>query len=99
MADIKTPNSESHKYPLAEMDLDCERSFVALEASKQNSRQQSSERLEEDKHYTVILNEDEKGYLDPNARIILLNQHCLKFLSVIPTKKKFLPSVQKFTSP
>ena len=75
------------------MDSDCEGFFVAPEASKKKSRQQSSERPEKEKHYTLILDEDEEGYSDPNARITLLNQRTQKPLSVITTEEEFLASV------
>ena len=80
------------------MDLNCERSSVVLESSKEKSRQQLEKRSIKEKHYTVILDDDKKGGLDPNARITLLNQHNQKPLSAITTKEKFLNSVQKFTS-
>ena len=87
------------KYPLVEMNSDCERSSVALEGSTGKSRQQSSEKPEEEEYYTVILDEDEKGYSDLNAQITLLNQYTRKLLSVITTEEEFLSSIQKFTSP
>ena len=81
------------------MDSDHEGSSVAPESSKRKSRQQSAERPEEEEHYTVILDEDEEGYSDPNARITLLNQRTRTPLLVITTGEEFLSSVQKFTSP
>lgn len=78
--------------------MDYEKSFVILEGFKEKSQQQLEKRQIEEKHYTVILDNDEKGGLDPNVRITLLNQRTQKLLSVITTKKEFLSSIQKFTS-
>ena len=55
------------------MDLDREGISVVPEGSKRKSRQQSPERPKEEEHYTVILDEDEKGYSDRNVGITLLN--------------------------
>lgn len=47
----------------------------------------------------VILDNDEESDLDLKIRVILLNQHTQKPLSVITIEKEFLNSIQKFTSP
>lgn len=80
------------------IDLYYERSFLVPESSKRKSQQQSKEKLTKEDHYTVIIDNNKKGGSDLSAQIILLNQRIQKILSVITMEKKFLNSIQKFTS-
>lgn len=46
--------------------MDCKRSFVVSESSKEKSQQWSKEKLTEEEYFTVILDNDEEGDLNLN---------------------------------
>lgn len=80
------------------MDSDPKGSSTTPESSKEKAKPKSPEILEEDIHYTVILDDKREYDSEPNTQIILLNQFTQKPLSVITTEEEFLSSIEKFTS-